>query len=85
MSGGAAVIAAMRAISQLGAPLHVVGWCCGREHARGRAIRPGDVIRAASGKTVEINNTDAGGTPRAGDGLWYAQRLGRPTSSTWRR
>jgi leucyl aminopeptidase len=77
MSGGAAVIAAMRAISLLGAPVRVVGVVPAAENMPGgRAIRPGDVIRSASGKTVEINNTDAEGRLVLADGLWYAQRLG---------
>jgi leucyl aminopeptidase len=77
MSGGAAVIAAMRAISLLGAPLRVVGVVPAAENMPGgRAIRPGDVLRSASGKTVEINNTDAEGRLVLADGLWYAQRLG---------
>jgi leucyl aminopeptidase len=77
MSGGAAVIAAMRAISLLGAPLRVVGVVPAAENMPGgRAIRPGDVLRAASGKTVEVNNTDAEGRLVLADGLWYAQRLG---------
>src|SRR5439155_6375509 len=42
----------------------------------GRALRPGDVITGASGKTVEIINTDAEGRLVLGDALWYAQRLG---------
>src|SRR5206468_12146253 len=42
----------------------------------GRAIKPGDVLKGASGKTVEVVNTDAEGRLVLGDGLWYAQRLG---------
>ena len=42
----------------------------------GRAIRPGDVLRGASGKTVEVINTDAEGRLILGDALWYAQQLG---------
>ncbi len=42
----------------------------------GRAIRPGDVLKSASGKTVEVVNTDAEGRLILGDGLWYAQKLG---------
>ena len=42
----------------------------------GRAIKPGDVLRSASGKTVEVMNTDAEGRLVLGDGLWYAQQLG---------
>ena len=42
----------------------------------GRAVKPGDVLTAASGKTVEVINTDAEGRLVLGDGLWYAQKLG---------
>jgi leucyl aminopeptidase len=42
----------------------------------GRALKPGDIITGASGKTVEVNNTDAEGRLVLGDGLWYAQHLG---------
>ena len=42
----------------------------------GRATRPGDVVRGASGKTVEIINTDAEGRLILGDALWYARQLG---------
>jgi len=77
MSGGAAVIAAMRAISLLDAPVRVVGVVPAAENMPGgRAMRPGDVLVSASGKTVEVNNTDAEGRLILADGLWYAQRLG---------
>jgi leucyl aminopeptidase len=42
----------------------------------GRAIKPGDVLTSASGKTVEVINTDAEGRLILGDGLWYARKLG---------
>ena len=42
----------------------------------GRAIRPGDVVKGASGKSVEIINTDAEGRLILGDALWYARQLG---------
>ena len=41
-----------------------------------RAMKPGDVLTGASGKTVEVINTDAEGRLILGDGLWYAQQLG---------
>jgi leucyl aminopeptidase len=77
MSGGAAVIGAMRAISLLGAPIRVVGVVPTTENMPGgRAVKPGDVLTGASGKTVEVINTDAEGRLILGDGLWYAQQLG---------
>jgi leucyl aminopeptidase len=77
MSGGAAVVCAMRAIALLGAPIRVVGVVPATENMPGgRAIKPGDVLTGASGKTVEVLNTDAEGRLVLGDGLWYAQQLG---------
>jgi leucyl aminopeptidase len=77
MSGGAAVICAMRAISLLQAPTRAIGVVPASENMPGgRAIKPGDVLTGASGKTVEVVNTDAEGRLILGDGLWYAQKLG---------
>jgi leucyl aminopeptidase len=77
MAGGAAVICAMRAIAQLDAPIRVIGIVPATENMPGpRAMRPGDVLTSASGKTVEIINTDAEGRLILGDALWYAQHLG---------
>jgi leucyl aminopeptidase len=77
MSGGAAVIGAMRAISLLNAPVKVIGVIPAAENMPGgRAIKPGDVLTGAGGKTVEVINTDAEGRLVLGDGLWYARELG---------
>jgi len=77
MAGGAAVICAMRAIARLGAPVRVVGVVPAAENMPGgRALKPGDVLTSASGKTVEVINTDAEGRLVLGDGLWYARQQG---------
>ena len=77
MAGGAAVVCAMRAISLLGAPIRVVGVVPAVENMPGgRAIKPGDILKSAEGKTVEVINTDAEGRLILGDGLWYARKLG---------
>ncbi|HEY7445884.1 MAG TPA: leucyl aminopeptidase [Vicinamibacterales bacterium] len=77
MAGGAAVLGAMRAMAMLGAPIRVVGVVPTTENMPGgRAVKPGDILRGACGKTVEVINTDAEGRLVLGDGLWYAQRLG---------
>jgi leucyl aminopeptidase len=77
MAGGAAVLTAMRAMSILGAPMRVVGVIPSTENMPGgRAVKPGDVLVAANGTTVEVNNTDAEGRLILGDGLWLAQQLG---------
>jgi leucyl aminopeptidase len=77
MAGGAAVICAMRAIAALDAPVRVIGVVPATENMPGgRAIKPGDILRSAEGKTVEVINTDAEGRLILGDGLWYARKLG---------
>lgn len=77
MAGGAAVICAMRAIALLKAPIRVIGIVPTAENMPGgRAMKPGDVLTGAGGKTVEVINTDAEGRLILGDGLWYAQHLG---------
>jgi leucyl aminopeptidase len=77
MAGGAAVACAMRAIGLLRAPIRVVGVVPTTENMPGgRAIKPGDVLKSASGKTIEVINTDAEGRLILGDALWYARELG---------
>src|SRR5207253_6198219 len=77
MSGGAAVACGMRAIALLKAPMRVIGVVPTTENMPGgRAIKPGDVLKSAAGKTVEVINTDAEGRLILGDGLWYARQLG---------
>ncbi len=77
MAGGAAVACAMRAIALLKAPIRVIGVVPTTENMPGgRAIKPGDILKSAAGKTVEVVNTDAEGRLILGDGLWYARQLG---------
>jgi leucyl aminopeptidase len=77
MCGGAAVIGAMRAIAKLGLALNVTGLVPATENMPGgSAYHPGDVLRAANGKTVEVLNTDAEGRLILADALSYAVRLG---------
>ena len=77
MSGGAAVICAMAAIARLKVPVRCVGIVPMTENMPGgKAFKPGDVLTSASGKTVEILNTDAEGRLILGDGIWYAKELG---------
>ena len=67
----------MRAISVLNAPIRVIGVVPTTENMPGgRAIKPGDILTSATGKTVEVINTDAEGRLILGDGLWYARKLG---------
>ena len=77
MSGGAAVVCAMRAIGVLAPSLRVIGVVPSTENMPGgRATKPGDVLTGASGTTVEVINTDAEGRLILGDALWYARELG---------
>lgn len=77
MTGGASVVAAMWAVAALAPPIPVLGVVPAAENMPGgRAIRPGDILTSASGKTVEINNTDAEGRLILADALWYARQQG---------
>lgn len=77
MTGGATVIGAMRAIAQLKPAIPVLGVVPATENLpSGKATKPGDVVRAMSGKTIEIINTDAEGRLILADALAYAKKLG---------
>jgi leucyl aminopeptidase len=77
MSGGAAVLAAMRAIAGMKPTIPVVGVIPLVENMPGgRALKPGDVLRSAEGKTVEVLDTDAEGRLILGDALWFARSIG---------
>jgi leucyl aminopeptidase len=77
MAGGAAMLGAMRAIAYLKPKVRVLSVICSAENMpSGRAYRPGDVLTAMSGKTIEVINTDAEGRLVLADGLHYAKELG---------
>ena len=77
MAGGAAVLGAMRAISQLKPSIPVTALVPTVENMPGsRAQRPGDIVKSLSGKTVEVLNTDAEGRLILIDALSYAIHLG---------
>jgi leucyl aminopeptidase len=77
MSGGAAVVAAVGAIARLGLPVRVIGVVGATENMpSGHAMRPGDIVTAANGTTIEINNTDAEGRLVLGDCITHAIGLG---------
>jgi leucyl aminopeptidase len=77
MSGGAGVIAAMYAIGKLRPKLNVIGLVPASENLPGpRAVKPGDILRAMNGKTIEVINTDAEGRLILADALCYARELG---------
>src|SRR5439155_14526728 len=77
MAGGAAVLAGTAAIADLGLPIRVLTVLAAAENlVSGESFRPGDILRAANGKTIEITNTDAEGRLVLADALWYARREG---------
>lgn len=76
MSGGAAVLAVIRAAAELGLPLNLVGLVPATENLPGgRAYKPGDVLRSMSGQTIEVISTDAEGRLILADALTYAGRF----------
>jgi leucyl aminopeptidase len=77
MSGGAAVIEATAAIARLGLPVRLVSVIGATENMpSGHAVRPGDIVRAMNGTTIEVNNTDAEGRLVLSDCLAYALEQG---------
>ncbi len=75
MAGGAAVLGALRALAQLGVPQRTIGLVPATENMpSGRAIRPGDVLRAMDGQTIEIISTDAEGRLVLADAIAYGHR-----------
>jgi len=77
MAGAAAVIAAMGAIAQLKPNINVIAIIPATENLpSGSALKPGDVLKAMNGKTIEVINTDAEGRLILADALSYAQKLG---------
>ncbi len=77
MSGGAAVIEAVSAIARLRLPVKLVAVVGATENLpSGHAIKPGDIVTAANGKTIEVNNTDAEGRLVLADCLCHAVAQG---------
>ncbi|MBM4145573.1 MAG: leucyl aminopeptidase [Nitrospira sp.] len=76
MAGGAAVLGIIRAASELKLPVNLIGILPATENlSGGSATRPGDVVRAINGKTIEIISTDAEGRMTLADAIGYAKRL----------
>ena len=77
MGGGAAVLAALGAIAELELPARIRAVVPSCENMPGgRALRPGDIVRASNGKTIEVNNTDAEGRLILADALPHARAAG---------
>jgi leucyl aminopeptidase len=77
MSGGAAVMAALSAIAQLKPEINVTAIIPATENLpSGKAVKPGDILKALNGKTIEVINTDAEGRLILADALSYAVKQG---------
>ena len=77
MSGAAAVVASMGAIADLKLPINVTALApCTENMPGGNAIKPGDLLTAMNGATIEVINTDAEGRLVLADALSYANHLG---------
>ncbi len=77
MTGAATVIGTMRAIAQLKPSIPVLGVApCSENLPSGKATKPGDILRAMTGKTIEVINTDAEGRLVLADAIAYAKKLG---------
>jgi leucyl aminopeptidase len=77
MSGGAAVIEAVGGIAQLGLPVTLTAVVPATENMpSGHSVKPGDIVTAMNGKTIEVNNTDAEGRLILADALCFAVEQG---------
>jgi leucyl aminopeptidase len=77
MSGGAAVIESTGAIAELGLPVTLTAVVPATENMpSGHAVKPGDIVTALNGTTIEVNNTDAEGRLILADALAYAVEQG---------
>jgi leucyl aminopeptidase len=77
MAGAAAVVAGIGAIAELAVPVRAIAVVAAAENMpSGRSMRPGDILTAANGKTIEVTNTDAEGRLVLADALWYAREQG---------
>jgi leucyl aminopeptidase len=77
MAGGAAVVEGAAAIADLGLPIRTIAVVAATENVQsGSAYRPGDILRASNGKTIEVTNTDAEGRLVLADALHHARTNG---------
>jgi leucyl aminopeptidase len=77
MAGAAAVAAGIGALADLAVPVRTIAVVAAAENMpSGRSMRPGDILTAANGKTIEVTNTDAEGRLVLADALWYAREQG---------
>jgi leucyl aminopeptidase len=80
MGGSASVLGTIKALCEARLPINVVGaLACAENMPSGDATRPGDIVKAMNGKSVEILNTDAEGRLVLADTLCYVQRYNPKT------
>lgn len=73
MTGAAVVLGAVKTIAELKLPINIIGIAgCAENMPSSKAMRPGDIVKAANGKTIEVINTDAEGRMVLADAVWYA-------------
>jgi leucyl aminopeptidase len=76
MAGGAAVLGILKATCELKIPINLIGILPATENLPGgSAAKPGDVVKALDGKTIEIISTDAEGRMTLADAIGYARSL----------
>ena len=81
MCGGAAVLGTMQAVAKLKPSINVIGIIPTSENlVNGKALKPGDVLTAYNGKTIEVDNTDAEGRLILADALAYGVKKFKPTA-----
>jgi leucyl aminopeptidase len=79
MSGAAAVLGVFKVLSRLRPAVEVHGLIAATDNMpSGSATKPGDVLRAMNGKTIEVNNTDAEGRLTLADAIAYARKEVKP-------
>jgi len=79
MSGAAAVLGVMKVLPRLAPPVEVHALVAATDNMpSGSAIKPGDILRAMNGKTIEVNNTDAEGRLTLADAMCYAKKEVEP-------
>jgi leucyl aminopeptidase len=77
MTGGATVLGVMQAVGRLKPSIPVLGIAaCSENLPSGKATKPGDILKAMTGKTIEVINTDAEGRLVLADAIAYAKKLG---------
>ena len=81
MTGAATVIATIGAVAELGLETNVLAIApCTENMPGGSATKPGDVVYAMDGQSIEVINTDAEGRLVLADGIAYARSLGKPSA-----